>query len=108
MQVGAKSIGSSLIYVDSLVLAEPGVVASDLSAGGVQGSTEASPEGNQVGSHVPAASGVNHPQTGVSLVGLLVEALVLRHLVLGVDHAHFGGGLKTLAGLLFEIGRAHV
>lgn len=38
MQVGAKSIGSSQIYVDSLVLAEPGVVASDLSAGGVQGS----------------------------------------------------------------------
>lgn len=77
----------------------------------------------------------------MSLVGLLVEALVLRHPVLGVDHAmncvsrsppsylynaaaprapragcnwgfshallqektlpHFGGGLKTLAGLFF-------
>lgn len=73
MQVGAKSIGSSQVYVGSLVLAEPSVVSSDLSAGGVKGSykflveshnnrfnrrltTEASPEGNQVGSHVPAAS----------------------------------------------------
>jgi len=91
MQVGLESIGSSQRYIGNLVLAEPSVVTRNLSAGGVQGGSEASPEGDQVGSHVPAASWVNQPQTGVSLVRLLVEALVLRNLVLGVDHAHFGG-----------------
>lgn len=29
----------------------------------------------------------NHPETSVGFVSLLVEALVLRHIVLGVDQA---------------------
>lgn len=66
-------------------------MAGNLSAGSVQGSSETSPEGDEVGGHVPVASGVNLPQAGVSLVRSLVEALVLRHPVLGVDHTHFGG-----------------
>ncbi len=32
----------------------------------------------------------NHPEASVSLVCLLVEALVLRHIVLGVDQAVAG------------------
>jgi len=90
-QGGVKSIGSSQSYIGTLVLAEPSVVAGHLSASSVHGSSKASPEGNEVGGHVQAASRVNLPQTGVSLIRCLVEALVLRHLVLGVDHAHFGG-----------------
>lgn len=29
----------------------------------------------------------NHPETSVGFVSLLVEALVLRHIILGVDQA---------------------
>ena len=61
---------------DALILAEPGVVAGDLSAGSVDGSydflalwfhsycytnqltSETSPESDEVGAHVPAASRV--------------------------------------------------
>lgn len=89
-QVGVTQLARP-IDTGTLILAEPGVVAGNLSAGSVEGSSETSPEGDEVGGHVPVASGVNLPQAGVSLVRSLVEALVLRHPVLGVDHTHFGG-----------------
>lgn len=34
----------------------------------------------------PSIRPYNHPNAGMSFVGLLVEALVLRHLVFRVDH----------------------
>jgi len=72
-----------------LILAEIGVVAGDLTTGGVESSSKGTPEENEVGSHVPAAPAVNHPEASVSLVSLLVESLVLGHVVLSVDQAHF-------------------
>lgn len=64
-------------------------MAGDFTTSSVQSSSKCTPKTNKVGSHVPAAPAVNHPETSVSLVGLLVEALVLGHVVLSVDQAHF-------------------
>lgn len=66
-------------------------MAGDLATGCVQSSSKGTPEDKEIGSHVPAAPAVDHPEASVSFVGLLVEALVLRHIVLSVDQAHFDG-----------------
>lgn len=80
-------------------------MAGNLSAGSVDGSSESSPESDEVGAHVPAASRVNLPQTGVCLVGGLVEALVLRHLVLGVDQAMAKASVEVLQAVVVDMRR---
>lgn len=71
----------------------------------IERTSEGAPKEDRVGGHEDAASGVlrafsglskgarrsirsyNPPKTSVSLVGLLVESLVLGYLVFGVDEA---------------------
>lgn len=68
-----------------LVLAEPGVVAQDLTSHHVHGGSEGTPEEDVVGHQENIASRVDSPEAGVLVVGLLVESLVVRDLVGGVD-----------------------
>lgn len=83
--------------------------------------SESSPQDNKVGGHIPTATSAlyvvsemmtrlnraslnletyNQPKTGMSLICLLVESLMLRHPVLGVD--------QTVSWLANDFGTAVV